>query len=190
MVRVVYPGLIIRFRIILTTFSESYLCLNRNELALGRLSLNILAIEKMLEGSDFLHRPVVGYNSQEVIRPSPSFLGVQLCFTYLALRLESPFRSLRQDYDIAVAYGLPGPAGFPIFKDDSLDLEQLLHIRNFWKHHLTSREEYSFQASYKCVALEDRPKAWNVSFGTKLNIFANWMGYHCTLFPSLFSKKL
>ncbi|EFW19871.1 conserved hypothetical protein [Coccidioides posadasii str. Silveira] len=56
-----------------------------------------------------------------------------------------------------------------------MDLKQLLHIRNFWKRHLTSREEYTLHSSYK---LTDPPLGWHVNFGRRLTFGSKWIGYY------------
>ncbi|KAI1987325.1 hypothetical protein LOZ51_005792 [Ophidiomyces ophidiicola] len=69
-------------------------------------SHNLHVIQQNVENNDFLHRPTVGYNLREPVKPSESFLAIQICLTHLALRLDSPFRSSRKDYDISIAYGI------------------------------------------------------------------------------------
>ncbi|QVM08959.1 hypothetical protein D8B26_003631 [Coccidioides posadasii str. Silveira] len=96
---------------------------------------------------DSVHQRLSG-----ALKPTDSFLAIQVCVTHLALRQDRPFRSLREDYDIAIA--------------------------NFWKRHLTSREEYTLHSSYK---LTDPPLGWHVNFGRRLTFGSKWIGYYYDL---------
>ncbi|EAS33190.3 uncharacterized protein CIMG_13779 [Coccidioides immitis RS] len=104
---------------------------------------------KYTEGNcDSVHQRLSGS-----LKPTDSFLAIQVCVTHLALRQDRPFRSLREDYDIAIA--------------------------NFWKRHLTSREEYTLHSSYK---LTDPPLGWHVNFG-RLTFGSKWIGYYSCIHP-------
>ncbi|WEW55567.1 hypothetical protein PRK78_000998 [Emydomyces testavorans] len=166
-----------------TLINESFTYFPEDDFEWGRPSANIPVIEKALQDSEFLHRPVVGYNLQKTFKPSSSFLGIQICLTYLAVRLDRPFRALREDYDIGIAYGVGQNIGKSLLKGENLDLEQFLHIRNFWKRHLTSREEYTFHSSYKCISPGSRPKPWDVNFERRLDVMSNWTGYYSCIHP-------
>ncbi|KAK2788938.1 hypothetical protein FQN52_006471 [Onygenales sp. PD_12] len=110
---------------------------------------NDACIKAAIMESDFLNRPVVGDGSNFSVKPSRPFLSAQIATTYLALDLRLEFRSLRTDYDLAVVYGFAAPP--PLISDGDIDLFQLLHIRNFWKRHLTNPGEDTFYAVYSNI---------------------------------------
>ncbi|EEP80802.1 predicted protein [Uncinocarpus reesii 1704] len=145
---------------------ESFKYFGEGDVKRGRTSLNVEVLTKLLEDSEFFHRPIVGYNTAVPAKPT--------------LRLERPFRALREDYDIAIAYGISSEGRLSLFNGGHIDLEQLLHVRNFWKRHLTSSEEYSFRPSYKTAA---QPKAWDVAFGERLEFATSWTGYYSCIHP-------
>ncbi|KAI1910943.1 hypothetical protein LOZ12_004164 [Ophidiomyces ophidiicola] len=152
-------------------------------------SHNLHVIQQNVENNDFLHRPTVGYNLREPVKPSESFLAIQICLTHLALRLDSPFRSSRKDYDISIAYGIgTGRRRLALFQGEYFDLEQLLHIRNFWKHHLTSREEYTFNSAFRWYEL--RPHPWDVNFERRLIVGPSWGGYYSCIHPYMGKEDL
>lgn len=147
--------------------------------------------------SDFLNRPIVGDDLNSPITPSQSYLAIQLAATYLALDLRLSFRSLRTDYDLKIVYGCDSTTTLGLlitaFYDGAdIDLYQLLHIRNFWKRHLTNPDEDTFYRSYHNMPEIKRPKAWEEGFGNKGSLGNRWLGYYCTyslsilcLFPPL-----
>jgi hypothetical protein len=63
-------------------------------------------------------------------------------------------------------------------------LEQILHIRNFWKRHLTNADEDTFYRSYQTLTADYRPKGWIANLKEKASLSAYWLGYYCMVFPS------
>ncbi|KKZ66146.1 hypothetical protein EMCG_08118 [[Emmonsia] crescens] len=136
------------------------------------VSRNHARIKGAIMTSDFLNRPIVGDDLNYPITPSQPYLAIQLAATYLALDLRLSFRSLRTDYDLKVVYGCdstttPGPPITALYDGEDIDLYQLLHIRNFWKRHLTNPDEDTFYKSYHNMPEIKRPKAWEEGFGNK-----------------------
>ena len=151
-------------------------------------SKNIERLRDIFSGSEFMNRPVVGYGKRFLKSPTDSFAAVQLSLTHLALDLEMNFRARRTDYDIAVVYkyGLPTP---PIFLPKRVSLESLLHIRNFWKRHLTNSDEATFYDSFRALSANQRPKAWSVDLTTVLSLGTHWLGYYCENFSICMANK-
>ncbi|PKX93200.1 uncharacterized protein P174DRAFT_391941 [Aspergillus novofumigatus IBT 16806] len=114
-------------------------------------------IRKTLHNSEFLNRPVSGYGDTNAGAPSDLFYAVQLCLTHLALDPSMAFYCLRNDYDIGTVYSFQVDVGEPLVNIEKLDLEKILHIRNFWLRHLLNPNEATFYSSY--TSLGQRPKA-------------------------------
>ncbi|KAK2802951.1 hypothetical protein FQN50_007196 [Emmonsiellopsis sp. PD_5] len=142
---------------------------------------NDACIKAAIMESDFLNRPVVGDGSDFSVTPSRPFLSAQIATTYLALDLRLEFRSLRTDYDLSVVYGFAAPP--PLISDGDIDLFQLLHIRNFWKRHLTSPGEDTFYAVYSNILERQRPKAcWGGNCDNG-HIEPFWLGFYSCIHP-------
>lgn len=56
------------------------------------------------------------------------------------------YRCLRTDYDIGSVYSYGSTSNEPLVSITKLDLEKILHIRNFWQRHLTNPDEATFSA--------------------------------------------
>ncbi|PYH97556.1 MFS myo-inositol transporter [Aspergillus ellipticus CBS 707.79] len=140
---------------------EYYELFESNDLA----SKNLQRVRHVLFGSDFLNRPVSGYSQKEADCPSDLFCAVQLCLTELALDPLMSVRCLRKDYDIGVVYSYGADVSNPIGTQESLDLERILHICNFWLRHLLNPDEATFYSSFSNLTLCHRPNLWaNNSF--------------------------
>ena len=160
-------------------FAESYNSGSRNFKNRPHFSRNLSRIrEAISSSSDFFSRPVTGYGLRWPTPPSDHFIAVQITLTYLALDLQLAFRSLRTDYDIAVVYGY-GSTAMPIVSQDEVQLGQILHIRNFWKRHLTNTDEDTFYNSYRTLGADQRPKGWTTNLKAKTRLGACWLGYYC-----------
>ncbi|MCJ1436286.1 hypothetical protein MMC27_005664 [Xylographa pallens] len=57
------------------------------------------------------------------------------------------------------------PLEFPLFTDgllkSKLNLDNLLHIVNFFKYHITSYDEHSLHAGFHTLPDDEKPKAWD-----------------------------
>jgi hypothetical protein len=141
-------------------------------------SKNIERLRDILSWPDFMDRPVAGYEKRFPKPPSDSFLAVQLSLTHLALDPERNYRSRRTDYDIAVVYKYDS-SDHPIFFLKRVSLEPLLHIRNFWKRHLTNRDEATFYDSFTSLPESRRPKPWTCELTTAPILGKRWLGDYC-----------
>lgn len=144
------------------------------------ISLNLRRIKEWIMGSDFLHRPIVGGNLSDQTSPSENFMAVQLALTHLALDPRLGFRSLRTDYDMACIYGSDTTTLQPLISENSeIDLQQVLHIRNFWKRHLTNKDEDTFYPSYVELTIDREPKSWQANPAAVKELGTRWIGYYC-----------
>jgi hypothetical protein len=56
-------------------------------------------------------------------------------------------------------------------------VEWLLHISNFFKYHMTRKEEYSLFEEYDSLDLSQRPKMWTGRLGHQApGLGKNWKG--------------
>ncbi|TPX20095.1 hypothetical protein DIZ76_017892 [Coccidioides immitis] len=77
---------------------------------------------KYTEGNcDSVHQRLSGS-----LKPTDSFLAIQVCVTHLALRQDRPFRSLREDYDIAIAggNGFGAASAYQKFLEETFDKQR------------------------------------------------------------------
>ncbi|EEH08684.1 conserved hypothetical protein [Histoplasma capsulatum G186AR] len=129
------------------------------------VSRNHARIKGAIMSSGILNHPIIGD------RLSRSYLAIQLAATYLALDLRLSFRSLRTDYDLRIVYACDSSITAPPItaSDDgeSIDLYQVLHIRNFWKRHLTNPDEDTFYRTYHNLPEILRPKTWEEGLGNR-----------------------
>ncbi|GKZ24563.1 hypothetical protein AbraCBS73388_011390 [Aspergillus brasiliensis] len=144
-------------------------------------SKNHQKIRDILSSSEFLSRPVSGYNQKDAGRPSDLFCATQLCLTRLALDPLMSVQCLRTDYDVGVVYGYKVETSRPIVHDNKLDLEKLLHIRNFWLRHLLCPAEATFHASYTNLPPCYRLKSWSEL--APLDDELPWMGFASCVHP-------
>lgn len=84
---------------------------------------------------------------------------------------------LRTDYDVGVVYGYRAENSRPIVHENKIDLEKLLHIRNFWLRHLLCPTEATFHASYINLAPRYKPRSWGELAPSDDE--SPWMGYAC-----------
>jgi hypothetical protein len=166
--------------------AESYNAGSHNRRNRSHISRNLSRIREAISSSpDFFNRPITGYGLRWPSQASDSFIAIQITLTYLALDLQLAFRALRTDYDVAVVYGY-GSTAIPIVSQDEVKLEQILHIRNFWKRHLTNTDEDTFYSSYQALTADYRPKGWTANLKDKASLSVCWVGYYCMVFLQVF----
>lgn len=139
--------------------------------------------------SGILNHPIIGHCLDCPKPQSMSYFAIQLAATYLALDLRLSFRSLRTDYDLRIVYACDLSTTVPSItaSDDgeSIDLYQVLHIRNFWKRHLTNPDEDTFYRTYHNLPKILRPKTWEEGLGSRESLGICWLGYYCTYLFSI-----
>ncbi|KLJ13871.1 hypothetical protein EMPG_11215 [Blastomyces silverae] len=152
-----------------------------------RVSRNRARIKNAIMSSGFLDQPIVGNDVNSSPPPSRPYLAIQLAATCLALDLRFPFHSRRTDYDLKIVYRCDSSTpAIPINAsndEENIDLYQLLHIRNFWKRHLTNLDEDTFYRSYHNIPEIMRPKAWEEGLGNKGSLGTRWLGYYSCIHP-------
>jgi hypothetical protein len=97
------------------------------------------------------------------------------------------FYCLRNDYDIGAVYSFQVDIGEPLVNIEKLDLEKILHIRNFWLRHLLNPNEATFYSSY--TSLCQRPKATRPRGDSKSSVSTHWLGYYCQLLRTLYPAE-
>ncbi|PGH02145.1 hypothetical protein GX51_04849 [Blastomyces parvus] len=151
------------------------------------VSRNRACIKEAVMRSGFLNQPIVGDDVNSSLPPSRPYLAIQLAAIYLALDIRLSFRSLRTDYDLKIVYRCDSSTpAIPITAPDdegNIDLYQLLHIRNFWKRHLTNPDEDTFYKSYHNIPEIMRPRAWEEGLGNKGSLGTRWLGYYSCIHP-------
>ncbi|KAH8693129.1 hypothetical protein BGW36DRAFT_464317 [Talaromyces proteolyticus] len=144
-------------------------------------SKNLIKIEEVIRDLDFLQRPLPQYDKRTQSEPYDLFCVVQLCLTHLSLGLETSVLCSRSDYNIDHVYSYGKQFRVPIVVNSSVDLQTLLHIRNFWQRHLTSTREDTFLNSYR--TLIERPDTWTSPFKPNDEFKASWLGYYSCIHP-------
>jgi hypothetical protein len=94
---------------------------------------------------------------------------------------------LRNDYDIGAVYSFQADISEPLVNIEKLDLEKILHIRNFWLRHLLNSDEATFDSSY--TSLCQRPKATRPLADSESCLGTHWLGYYCELWRTLYSAE-
>ncbi|OAX77430.1 hypothetical protein ACJ72_08271, partial [Emergomyces africanus] len=168
--------------VLTTLLVESYNASSNQQGDETCISRNHARIKGAIMSSDFLNHPIFGNDANSIIMPSRPYLATQLVATYLAIDLRLSFRSLRTDYDLKVVYICDSTRPFRRITasddEEEIDLYQLLHIRNFWKRHLTNPDEDTFYRSYRNMPEILRPKGWEEGFGNKTSFGNRWLGYY------------
>lgn len=166
---------------------ESFIRPHKSQTGATSTSKNLERLIEIFSGSDFMNRPIVGNEQCLLQTPTDSFAAVQLSLTHLAIDPEVSYRALRTDYDIAVVYkyGIPTSR---LFLPGEVYMEPLLHIRNFWKRHLTNPDEATFYASFRGLSSGRRPHAWSSDLNARTDLGKNWLGYYCRT-PSPFDYR-
>lgn len=173
-------------RMTLTNLLESLVRPHETQAGDTSASKNLERLIDIFSFSEFMNRPIVGYQGSLRV-PSDSFAAAQLCLTHLAISPEMGYGALRTDYDMAIVYkyGLPRSQ---IFAPGKVHLESLLHIRNFWKRHITNPDEATFYHTFKDLSPLRRPQAWSPNLSKNPDLGTQWLGYYCA--ASLILSKI
>lgn len=97
------------------------------------------------------------------------------------------FYCLRNDYDIGAVYSFQVDISESLVNIEKLDLEKILHIRNFWLRHLLNPIEATFYSSY--TSLCQRPKATRCLADSKSCVSTYWLGYYCQSLRNLYPAE-
>ncbi|PGH07944.1 hypothetical protein AJ80_07925 [Polytolypa hystricis UAMH7299] len=167
---------------LMSLISESYNRLGAPSNKPTGASRNLLRIKECVIGCDFFSLALPGKTPSPVEAFTEVFLGIQLILSHLALDLGLNLRTFRTDYDIATVYEYGGPPR-TLVVDGEIYLDRLMQIRNFWKRHLTSKDEDSYYSQYKKLPEKEKPKAWNASLYREEKMGTKWVGFVASLDP-------
>lgn len=113
---------------------------------------------------------------------NPLLQTLQLVLTHL--QLNSP--SVRGNPSLGFAYSqfavYSHPDDFPMFSANSIwqiSTNLLLHIANFFKHHLTEKGENTLYELFNQLKAHEKPKAWDsrlVQGGGAKTLGKHWKG--------------
>ena len=155
---------------------------------------------------EFLQSPFFAYGTGPYGKRNPLFASLQIVFSHLVLHPKSKFaatiRASRENYDLSIIYLYDAPLktlyqSQPSQLDDlelqktdmNLDLNALLHIRNFWLGHLAyqvTRMYAKAAPTYAGMArrLLERhraPRQWDRPIQQPTEFMPHWFGhYSCT----------
>jgi hypothetical protein len=102
------------------------------------------------------------------------YAAVHLTLTYFLLKLDTSLPEAPKGYSIAQVYDRRH-----VVSNGVVDLLHLLHIRDFWRRHLTSQTECTYHESYQQLGADLRPRAWTKKLGGSAPLGNLWLGYHC-----------
>ncbi|MCJ1382641.1 hypothetical protein MMC17_005754 [Xylographa soralifera] len=125
-----------------------------------RVLKNIKHLAEVTVNSFFLDNSMRFASNEELSFPQLQLY--RLILTHLALdeRAKVPHCF---EYSQKAVYG--HPLDFPLFKDEpfkrELNLNNLLHIVNFFKYHITNQDEHSLHAPFHALLDDEKPKAWD-----------------------------
>ncbi len=155
---------------------------------------------------EFLSSPFFAYNVGPYGRPNGLFATLQLVFSHLTLHPSSGFalvtKASRDNYDLSIIYLYASPLrtiyhvqesqlqdSEPPQRDLKLDLDALLHIRNFWNAHLAYKARGLYtnavttygEMARMLVQRNHAPRAWDRAIQDSVEVQAHWYGhYSCT----------
>lgn len=89
-------------------------------------------------------------------------------------------RCRRADYDVGAVYSYEADVvPEQLVSLVKLDLEKILHIRNFWLRHLMDSDEGTFYESFSSLPEWHRPKGRKRSPDQVSELSMYWLGYYC-----------
>lgn len=99
-------------------------------------------------------------------------------------------RCRRTDYDIGKVYSYQTNITEPLVDITKVDLESILHIRNFWLRHLMNPDEATFYNCFTSLPEWHRPKGRRGFPGKGLEISEHWLGFDCQFLTSKPENKI
>lgn len=155
---------------------------------------------------EFLSSPFFAYNDLPYGKPNGLFAALQLVFSHLVLHPSSDFavetKASRDNYDLKIIYLYALPLRTIYYARESqiqdtepqkrnlkLDLDALLHIRNFWNSHLAYNTTGLYtnpvttygEMARMLVRRNHAPRAWDRAIQESVEVQAHWYGhYSCT----------
>lgn len=155
---------------------------------------------------EFLSSPFFAYGTASYGKPNRLFAALQLVFSHLVLHPSSAFsatvRTSRDNYDLRIIYLYDVPLRTiyhlqasqledvgPQHREMRVDLNALLHIRNFWHGHLAYEATSMYsnavptygKMARTLVKLKHAPNRWDGPIHIPPEFQARWFGhYSCT----------
>ena len=126
-----------------------------------RPSNNLAEIERFVQRSGFLRKALVCLQGNSGINPLLETL--QLVLTHLELSIGSAKANppLGLAYSQFAVYRHPDESPMFNFGDKSqVSISLLLHIANFFKHHMTRKDENTLYDLFSQLEEHEKPKAW------------------------------
>ncbi|MCJ1404416.1 hypothetical protein MMC11_007641 [Xylographa trunciseda] len=148
----------------------------------GRVSKNIKHLAEISANTLFMNNCMRSASNKELSFPQLQLY--RLILTHLALNEHNEV-SYCFEYSQQAVYG--HPLSFPLFKDEStkreLDLDNLLHIVNFFKYHIHDPNEYSLYDPFHGLPDDEKPMAWDSPVKVGLQkLGTHWKGCSAYLY--------
>ncbi|MCJ1286237.1 hypothetical protein MMC26_005582 [Xylographa opegraphella] len=141
-----------------------------------RVSKNLKHLAEVIADSSFLDNSMRFANNESLSFPQLQLY--RLVLTHLALDEHASVPHCFE-YSQKAVYG--HPLDYPLFTDgplkSKLNLDNLLHIVNFFKYHIVNRDEYSLHAPFQALPDEEKPRAWDFPVKTGAQkLGTHWKG--------------
>ncbi|MCJ1387541.1 hypothetical protein MMC18_000384 [Xylographa bjoerkii] len=169
-------GVVIEF--IRELIDDSFAVVHSRGLSLGDrgISKNIKHLAEISANSCFLDNCMRFASNEELSFPQLQLY--RLILTHLALD-ETAKIPYCFEYSQKAVYG--HPMEFPLFTDGltkrKLNLNNLLHIVNFFKYHITNADEYSLHEPFRALPDDEKPKPWDSPLKAGLQkLGTHWKG--------------
>jgi hypothetical protein len=161
---------------------------------------------------EFLSSPFFAYGTAPYGKQNRLFAALQIILSHLVLHPSSefavasdfaaPVKASRENYDLTIVY-LYGPTLKTLYQPEApqlegpgphnrtmtLDLNALLHIRNFWHGHLASTATSMYagavltygEMARTLIKRDHAPRQWDTPIQKSTEVFPYWFGhYSCT----------
>ena len=106
----------------------------------------------------------VYHSLKEKTNMNPRLQTIQLVLTHLELQIPSGKASPTRGFAYSQCAVYAHPDDFPMFSTDGIwqiSTNFLLHVVNFFKHHLTQKDEHTLYELFSELKAHEKPKAWS-----------------------------
>lgn len=148
-------------------------------------SNNLKVIHHFVQRSDMLR--MIFYCLREKSNINPLLQTLQLVLTHLQLNVPSVKASQALGFAYSQSAVYSHPDDFPMFSANGtwqIGTNLLLHIANFFKHHLTLQGESTLYELFSQLKSHEKPKAWDsrlVQGGGVRKLGKHWKGTYAYL---------
>ncbi|MCJ1253742.1 hypothetical protein MMC24_001554 [Lignoscripta atroalba] len=144
-------------------------------------SNNLEQLLRLVKKSDLLHKLFYPQSGKGI--PDPLLQTIQLLLTHWSLDLS--LYCPTYGYHISQKAVYSHPKDCPLFLDQHMrvvNVEFLLHIANFFKYHITHKDEGILNYDFELLSHDKKPKAWQKSLEQGLSKpGSKWMGSYAYL---------